>query len=121
MNRIAQVICQVFVGDIILKLVPVQKNVVMFSSFYGQHYSDGPRSISESLHLKYPKMKIYWVFNNPGSHDVPEYVLPLKMGSLKHILIKSIASCVVTNVYHQAGFLGANVFQNIVTMLHLKL
>lgn len=120
-GKIKKIIMQVIFGDFIFKLFPVKKDVVLFSSFFGQHYSDGPRAISEKLHEAYPEIKIYWAFNNKNDHLLPEYVESVNMNSLKYIFIKSIAKFSVSNVYLQSAILGNHRFKNLLTRIHLLL
>ena len=121
MKNVIIQLSQIFYGDIICKFIPVKDNYVLFSSFYGQHYSDGPRLISENLHQRYPEIKIFWEFNDKTVPDIPGYITPVQMNTFDYTYVKSVAGTTVTNVYSQAGFLGNNKLQNIITRVHLAL
>lgn len=120
-SQIKKIVYQFILGDLVFKFIPVKKNVLMFSSFYGQHYSDGPRAISERLHETHPEMKIYWAFTNPQAHEVPEYIDIVDMNSLKYYLIKTIASACISNVYIQGSYLDGNKRKDLSKRIHLQL
>lgn len=120
--QLGNAIKQLAFGDFLFRLIPVQKQVVLFSSFFGQHYSDGPRAISEVLHERHPEITIYWAFaDEPEKHELPPYIHAVKMGTLQYFYIKAIAANLVTNVFQQAGYLGKNTKQNLITRIHLAL
>ncbi len=37
---------------VFIKILPIQKNLIVFSSFGGRNYSGNPRVISEKIHEK---------------------------------------------------------------------
>ena len=49
----------------VAKLLPVQKNSWLFSSFYGE-YADSPRALSELLHKRDPHAHITWIAKDPS-------------------------------------------------------
>ena len=121
MKSLKQILLQVIFGDFLFRFLPVKKDIVLFSSFFGQHYSDGPRVISEHLHEVAPQIHIYWAFNDNSTHDVPEYVNVVKMSTVKYLRIKTTASYLITNVFQQSGYLSNDSFRNLLTRIHLKL
>lgn len=121
MNRILQAAVQFCYGDLYCRLLPVKKNRILFSSFYGQHYSDGPRAISEHLHEQDPDMEIWWAFREPEEHRLPAYVRAVSMDSPRYFRIKATAKFLVTNVYQQGGYLSGSRLRDSLIRLHLRL
>ena len=79
----------------IILLLPTQEMVV-FTSFNGL-YNDNPRYISECLHRKSPKTRIYWVIGENTKESVPEYITMIKPSGLKYEILINTAKVVVDN------------------------
>jgi len=74
--------------DILLHFLPMNNNLVFFSSFEDQ-YSDHPKAISEKVHELYPDVLIVWPFSDRAKLDrVPEYVIKVKINSVRHAILK---------------------------------
>ena len=58
MPELKRILHQLFLGDMLFRLLPIRRDRFLFTSFYGLHYSDGPRAISERLHEAYPEAEI---------------------------------------------------------------
>lgn len=106
MKSLKLFIYQFLVSGTLMKLLPIRRNWVLFSSFYGQHYSDGPKAISEHLHQSNPELKLFWAFKNIEAHSLPDYVHVLDMNSLKYYIVKAIAKYIISNVYIQTALEG---------------
>ena len=46
---------------VFIKILPIQKNLIVFSSFGGRNYSGNPRVISEKIHEKKIELQNYLV------------------------------------------------------------
>lgn len=112
---------QLLLGDSLFRLIPVRRNRILFSSFYGQHYSDGPRAISEAMHEMRPEAEIYWAFSGDVPHELPSYVRPLSMDSVAYYRVKATAGAIVSNVFVQGAYLNADGKGGFLTRLHLRL
>lgn len=77
------------------KILGVDENKVIFTSFNGKAYSDNPRAISEKLHEVNPRYKIVWLFNNPYEkrNVIPNYVKPVKAKTFQ--ALKELATSMV--------------------------
>ena len=62
---------------------PLNKNKIIFSSYYGRGYGDNPKYIAETLIKQNNKLKLVWVLkNNAELNTLPNYIIPCKHGSL---------------------------------------
>lgn len=83
--------------DVVFHFIPMNRNVVFFSSFNGL-YNDNPRYISEKLHSLYPNTKLVWVVaSRANKNDIPFYVIKVKYGTLKYYFYKNRAGIIVDN------------------------
>ena len=58
-----------------IKILPIQKNLIVFSSFGGRNYSGNPRVISEKIHEKKLNYRIIWLIKKEAViTDLPDYV-----------------------------------------------
>ncbi|MDV7721923.1 CDP-glycerol glycerophosphotransferase family protein [Enterococcus faecium] len=58
-----------------IKILPIQKNLIVFSSFGGRNYSGNPRVISERIHEKNLNYRIIWLIKKEAViTDLPDYV-----------------------------------------------
>jgi CDP-glycerol glycerophosphotransferase len=75
----------------------MNNNLVFFSSFEDQ-YSDHPKAISEKVHELYPDVLIVWPFSDRAKLDrVPEYVIKVKINSVRHAILKNRAKVIIDN------------------------
>lgn len=121
MPELRRILYQLLLGDGLFRLLPVRRNRVLFSSFYGQHYSDGPRAISEALHEACPEAEIFWAFTDNTAHELPSYVRPLSMDSAAYYRVKATAGAIVSNVFIQGAYLSGHRRKDLLTRLHLRL
>lgn len=84
------------ISSLYYSLLPVKKNTVLFSSFYGQ-YNDSPKYVSIRLHELYPQAKIFWVYSDKLHDELPEYVTPVEFKSSQYKKLTFTASIVVEN------------------------
>ena len=58
-----------------IKILPIQKNLIVFSSFGGRNYSGNPRVISERIHEKNLNYRIIWLIKKEAViTDLPGYI-----------------------------------------------
>ena len=58
-----------------IKILPIQKNLIVFSSFGGRNYSGNPRVISERIHEKNLNYRIIWLIKKEAViTDLPDYL-----------------------------------------------
>ncbi len=78
-------------------LMPVKKNKIVASSFYGKGYSDNPKAIIEELRQRGENLDLVWL-TKPGQEDtLPEGVRPVSYDSLKRIYELSTAKVWIDN------------------------
>lgn len=116
---IKKIIYQIVAGTLI-RLVPLRKKWILFSSFYGQHYSDGPKAISEYLHDNCSDLQLYWAFSKKEHHVLPEYVKPVYMNSFRYYIVKTLSKYIISNVYVQTT-LTSPTNKALMARIHLKL
>ena len=56
------------------RALPIQKNKVVFSSFYGRGASDNPKAIVDALAQRPEKLDIVWLAKDPAHAGVPDNV-----------------------------------------------
>lgn len=60
---------------VFIKILPIQKNLIVFSSFGGRNYSGNPRVISEKIHEKKLNYRIIWLIKKEAIiTDLPDYI-----------------------------------------------
>ena len=57
------------------RALPIQKNKVVFSSFYGRGASDNPKAIVDALAQRPEKLDIVWLAKDPAHAGVPDNVI----------------------------------------------
>lgn len=77
-------------------LQPIQKNCVLFSSFYGQ-YNDNPKYVSMRLHEVAPEIKQVWVKSQKAREEFPEYIKTVEFGSKEYYQYVYRAQVIVEN------------------------
>lgn len=76
----------------------VKRNHVLFESYQGRQYSDSPRAISEHLHDVCPDLVQYWSYRYKRTlMEFPDYVKPVKFGSIEYHLVAARAGYWVDN------------------------
>ncbi len=83
---------------IVGKILPKNKNIIMFESFLGKQYSDSPRAIYEYIQENKPNYKMYWSVERKSMHlfaDLP--VIPVRRFSLKWLILMNRAKYWVSN------------------------
>lgn len=82
--------------------LPIRKNTVLFSSFFGRAYSDSPRALFEYMAEKYPDKKYVWVLNSEDDAAnmarVSGHVRRVTTDSLKYYYYLARAEYYITNV-----------------------
>ena len=77
-------------------LGPVLGDTVLFDSWRGE-YSDNPRAISEELHRRGTDLKHVWVLDPARAGEVPDWVVPVAPGSIRHLSMLGRARYLVAN------------------------
>ena len=91
--------------------LPVKKNRVVFSSYYGRGYSDNPKAIAEALHRIAPDAELIWlVKNEKEAASLPPYIKPCPYDSPKRIFTLSSARVWVDNCRKYERFKKKNQF-----------
>ena len=83
----------------IFSLFPIKRNKIVFCNFNGKGYGCNPKYIAEAIHKKCDSCKIVWLCTKKTLDlKFPEYVTPVKIGSIKGIYEVLTAKAVVRNV-----------------------
>lgn len=77
------------------RILPVQKNKIVFQSYYGRGYGDNPKYIAEQLPKD--KLKFVWVTNGKEPPDTPEYFKTVRFRGFRYIYEMSTAKIWVDN------------------------
>ena len=85
-----------FYNKLFLKL-PVKKNVVLFSSFFGRAYCDSCRGIYEYMVGKYPDKTFVWAMND-DSIEIPGKCRRVHTKTLAFFYWMAVSGTFVTNV-----------------------
>jgi CDP-glycerol glycerophosphotransferase len=75
---------------------PILEDTVLFDSWRGE-YSDNPRAISEELHRRRTGFKHVWVIDHARAGEVPDWVVPVTPGSVRHLNVLGRARYLVAN------------------------
>ncbi|MBQ8431573.1 MAG: CDP-glycerol glycerophosphotransferase family protein [Clostridia bacterium] len=92
------------------KMIPVRKNVFVFTSFHG-HYSDSPKYISQKIHELCDDIKIVWLLDDKWMSAPPPYVVCKRNKGLDNLLYRGMAHVIVDNVYGQKEFSQAGKYK----------
>ncbi len=77
-------------------IFPIQKETIMFDSFFGKAYSDNAKYICEYICEHYPgKYKLIWGFKNPDNYGDICGLIPIKYRSLKWFYYHAVAKTVI--------------------------
>ena len=81
----------------VCKLLPLDKNKIVFVSYYGRGYSDNPKYIAEALIKKNAPLKYVWIAEDFENANTPDGFILAKMNSFKYIYHMSTAKFWVDN------------------------
>ncbi len=80
----------------IFHIFPIQKETIMFDSFFGKNYADNAKYIFEYICTHYPrKYKLVWGFKNPEDYKEIQGLTPVKYWSLKWFYYHAVAKTVI--------------------------
>ncbi|GGL45336.1 CDP-glycerol glycerophosphotransferase family protein [Sporolactobacillus putidus] len=89
----------------LLGLLPADKNLVMFESFFGRQYSCNPRAIYEYMKENCREYRLIWSANRKYEGLFEQYGIPyVRRYSLQWLLLMSRARYWVTNVRFPSWF-----------------
>lgn len=77
---------------------PIDDKKVVFSAFFGTQYACNPKYISEALNKIAPDYKIYWEVKGSPNIEFPEYVHPIKRGTIEYYYHMATSRVFVNNV-----------------------
>lgn len=78
--------------------VPVNKQKIVFSSFYGMGYGDNPKYIAEALRKQNENYQMIWlVRDDREKHSLPEGIIPCRSGSVQAVFHLATAKVWVDN------------------------
>lgn len=78
--------------------LPIQENLVLFESFEGRQYSDGPRAIYEALHKAHPGVEAVWSYRRSARlNTFPKDVRLVLRGSAEYYRTLARARYLVDN------------------------
>lgn len=82
---------------LINKMIGIDREKFYFIGMVGK-YNDNSKAVSEKLHERYPKAKIYWTFTKTGSQDphIPEYIHPV-VGLIQQYVHMATSSCWISS------------------------
>ena len=82
----------------VLKLSPVKKNRIVFSSYYGRGYSDSPKAICEVLRKSGKDLDLIWLCKDEAAaKTLPDGVRAVPSTGLKHLKALATAGAWVDN------------------------
>ncbi|UOX36053.1 bifunctional glycosyltransferase/CDP-glycerol:glycerophosphate glycerophosphotransferase [Weissella cibaria] len=87
-----------------MRLLPLNKKLWVFTSYWGQQYSSNERAIYEFLSQNYPDMKSVWFFTNPTT-KIKGSAERVRIGSLKYYLTLARAKYIVQNTNMPQAYL----------------
>lgn len=106
--------------DIVLHFLPVKRNWVMMTSFWGM-YNDNPKYISQELHRKNKDIRIFWGINTKKSREtIPEYVKAVEYNTLSYYWYKNRCRVVIDNIVGDYSMMGDNVQRSCKSLLKNK-
>ncbi|MFD4058841.1 CDP-glycerol glycerophosphotransferase family protein, partial [Streptomyces californicus] len=83
----------------LFKLLPVKKNKIFFTSYYGNQYGCNPKYISEYIVKNYPEQTfdIVWAFNNLNDKTHITGIRKVRTQSIKYFYELCTAKVFITN------------------------
>ena len=83
----------------IFSLFPIKRDKIVFCNFNGKGYGCNPKYIAEAIHEKNKSCKLVWLCTKKTLNEIfPEYITPVKIGSIKGIYEIITAKAIVKNV-----------------------
>ena len=80
------------------RLLPINKNMVVFENFFGRGYGDNPKYVVEEiLNRKINNIKLIWLVKGKYYDDIPSCVKQVKRGTLRELYYLSTAHVWVDN------------------------
>ena len=79
------------------RLLPIQKNKIVVSSFYGRGYSDNPKAVVDELLKRDRDLDIVWVVKDEKTADLPQGVRAVQYDSTELIRELSTAKIWIDN------------------------
>lgn len=93
--RISKKVICLFI-TFVARLIPLQ-NIVILNSFKGKGMADDPKYIALELLRRKVNVKLIWLLNDIEHSNIPEGILPVKLGSYKACYYLSIARVWIDN------------------------
>ncbi len=62
-------------------VLPVKRNKIVFTSYYGRGYSDNPKAIADELLKRNEDLDLVWLANDPDRAGTPEGIRVVKYGT----------------------------------------
>lgn len=81
-----------------MPIFPVKRNRIVFDNFGGRGYGDNPMFISEEIHSADNKLELIWFVDNLSNYEFPDYIIPVKIDSVKGIYMRATSKVWVDNV-----------------------
>lgn len=63
--------------------VPIDQNKIVITNYFEKGFSDNSKYICEELKRKRKKYKIIWICSKKYFSTLPDYIIPVKVGSVK--------------------------------------
>lgn len=79
------------------RLLPIQNNKIVVSSFYGRGYSDNPKAVVDALLKRGEDLDIVWVVKDEKTADLPKGVRAVQYDSVELIRELSTAKIWIDN------------------------
>ena len=86
----------------LFRLLPLKSNVVLFFSYYGEHFSGSPKYLSLFFQEK-SEFRIVWAFTKPNQHIACE-TEKVKYNSIRYFYYLAVSGTVITNYRMTEGF-----------------
>lgn len=80
----------------VAKIFPIDKNKILFFSYYGEHYSGSPKYLSEYI-IEHSNYKVVWAFTKPDRYSNLKNIKCVKYGSFHFIKEFATAKIIITN------------------------
>lgn len=107
---------------LIFRIFSIQKNKILFFSYYGEQYGCNPKYISEYISSKSDFWKCIWAFTKPNKHQTRN-IKKCKYNSIRFYIILSRCKIIITNYRMPINFKkrsGQIYIQTWHSMLRLK-
>lgn len=88
----------------IFRLIPIEKNKVVFTSYFGKGYGDNPKYVAEQLKVN-KDLKLVWLLKKGQETSITNNVEIVKRGTIAELYHLATASVWVDNSRKHAGVL----------------